>query len=554
MKLIPFFLILFLFLVPSYAEATSCSKYYKGDTETDVSEISVTPKDPQKIPVFGIVAATSTPSIDIISGVAGFLSDRASAMAIDIAEDELFRSLCKETNNAISEYLPRTCQAYKINRSITSQLPTPSLSWLPTPLKEDLRFVPACIYRNKNNGSADGYVLTAAIQAINNGQSTIKVLAGIQDVDEVKNHCTTDDQSSCWLYYPSLLAHAQQSTVESNSNALLCYKFAELLPQSNAPHIDPACANKKADYERIANRLNKFKTDIEMYKNPDLSNEARKYLAANFLTDLTAYFSLANLDDSWIPKTSRTDMKNWLALLQTYAAKDYEQAGLTLMNNLGCQLDQPDPDNKDRHGANNKNDSKLCSSLVLVGSLAQAENTNDVKQILDASVAPADAWRRRSGHTILDLGSVVGFRYEFVRTNSNGINEGSNGYGLSAPVGLSLTMPKQDIRIIPNFLPDGAYGVMVPIMDFGGALTYSKSQQSGTTTVTSQQSWRSVIAPGIMVRWQPDHYPLVVLAGCEWSPAVRQATFADGTQQDISGKRCMISVGMDLLLFPLISQ
>src|ERR1017187_2074331 len=98
MKKILCLLVAYIIIFPAYADAITddCSK--SGGLPIS---ITIAPKTPALIPaeVHGPLQEKLTavdigslpPSQDIILGIAGFLSDRASAMAVDLAEDELFR-------------------------------------------------------------------------------------------------------------------------------------------------------------------------------------------------------------------------------------------------------------------------------------------------------------------------------------------------------------------------------------------------------------------------------------------------------------------------------
>lgn len=577
MKIIINFLAITLIAYSGYVEAISDKDCSKSDNK--IINITVSPKRPQLITNIDAKGNINYGSSELLSyknnntpvdpffGIPGFLYDEATAMAIDLVEQEFVNSLC-DSNNVVSSFLPRTCKYYKVNNNFNSMSQTPNLSWIPAQIKEDLKYVPACIYRNAHpnsdqtdTGSLDGYVLTEALAAINDGNSIIQVIAGIQDQLESKSKCSKSIEPGCWLYYSSVLAHAQQSQTDKDivdennkkidDGKLLCLKFKSFFKVNIDDKLN--CETKNADFSLLSRLILKFDKYGSKYNDPSLTEDARRYLASNFITDITSYFSKSGLSIfGWSDEqmNEQIALNKWLALFGNYSKNNYEQAALILMNDIGCVLNQDDKKNPNGHGIDNKNDTNLCGTLVFIGSVAQAKNSDDIKKLLEETFDPIHAWRRRSSQTIVDFGSVVGIQDEQIRTNSNGTDITTHGYGISAPVGFSVTTPVKDFCLLPN----GIYGLMFPLLDFGSVLTYSESQQSASTTVSSQQSWKSVIAPGVFLRWQPISAPIVLLVGYEWSNAVSQYTLADGSQHDVGGRKLMISMGIDLSLLPIISH
>ncbi len=511
------------------------------------------------------------------AGLASFLEDRFSQMAVDLAETRILDSMC-DPSNQLSKYFTNTCNANKVYQNLNSQIGGTSLGWLPSTLLNDLKIVPACLYKNRHYEVAypgagfELYVLGKAISDIHNGIASPMVeLARIQNAsykvilktDKGKVYWVNPaplagkatsicrDDQPCWLFDLSVMANSllQASTANpANDAGTVCSKFVsaindDVFIKTNS-HL--SCPTQvPAEYYQLELLLTSLNSGVVKLKSATSDQEkltAEKEILTSvvgFVRTTQAIIGNGITDNTKLDEFHKwvAQFEGWLPLWLDARTNNYAQFGLDLMSGLGCRLSSSSSDSANI----DPSDATVCQAISIAASLSQAKSGAEVKNLLVADALPSNAWALRSHKFMFDIGALVGGRYEVVHTESNNVATITNGVGVFAPVGFDLTWPGKGI----------ALGLMVPLIDVGDLISYQVQSQQSTSTVQPSTSMNSIISPGLIVRVQAAASPVVWFGGVEYSNSVRVTTLPSGAQQELSGFRAVFGVSLDMPLFLL---
>jgi hypothetical protein len=192
---------------------------------------------------------------------------------------------------------------------------------------------------------------------------------------------------------------------------------------------------------------------------------------------------------------------------------------------------------------------------ALVGSLADARNSEDVTRVLEESAAPVGSWReyrrRTAGFIAGHLGVGGGGELVFAE------NRGGGGYVSPVlQVGFEVGTPIGRSGC--------TFNLMVPVIDLGTLATARIGQDlkpSGSSGADGQAvsggvDFSAVFAPGLFVGFGLGNSPFVLMAGAQVSPAARQyfacaAGMTCATTESEPAVRIMGYLGIDLPAFPI---
>ncbi|WP_160710859.1 prefoldin subunit [Chitinophaga solisilvae] len=147
----------------------------------------------------------------------------------------------------------------------------------------------------------------------------------------------------------------------------------------------------------------------------------------------------------------------------------------------------------------------LIEYTNLLVSLGEAENAEQVKQLLNATALPSGSSRIKK-KTIYNL-AVNGYVGWFMRSEDNTGGDGfTNTYGITAPVGLSLST---------GFGKAGSASLFTGIIDVGAVVRYKLDEQG---KYQQNVSIGNILSPSVqLVYGFPWYLPFSLGLGCQWS-------------------------------------
>jgi hypothetical protein len=200
---------------------------------------------------------------------------------------------------------------------------------------------------------------------------------------------------------------------------------------------------------------------------------------------------------------------------------------------------------------------QLVTFAALASALAEARNRNEVNEAFEAAASPVGGWQaNRYGDGSVSISAFPGIvgGWEAVaprKGQPKRVGKTEKSIGVSLPVGINAQLRLHDTKpgsISRCRIQICGLGVFLPMLDLGALLDY---RISGDDAVASEPNAKikQVFAPGVYVNFAFTRtFPINVLAGAQFMPALRKVTVAE-TTEDHSVIRVGFGVGMDLQLF-----
>jgi hypothetical protein len=181
--------------------------------------------------------------------------------------------------------------------------------------------------------------------------------------------------------------------------------------------------------------------------------------------------------------------------------------------------------------------------------LASAKTAGDVQTVLDTVSSPVGAWRMKRVKPMVSIGGLVGLggAYELAMpgTSTSVSNTNAQGFVTSvfAPVGFDFSWP----------VDASTLGFFVSVLDLGDLVgaRVASGDGSGVKSTSQNASIEQVFAPGFYLRAGLLRSPLVLSAGINWAPDLRQLTLTDGEVVNANAVRAGLQLSVDLTMFPL---
>jgi hypothetical protein len=192
--------------------------------------------------------------------------------------------------------------------------------------------------------------------------------------------------------------------------------------------------------------------------------------------------------------------------------------------------------------------------LPMFGELAQAQDAEQVEEIMQAVAAPVGSWRakRGRGKQTLSVNGYVGLSGGSEWLHAAGVPSSSSlRGGLFGPVGLEWSW---------GICTGSSLGVLVSVLDLGAFVDVRAGSEtdvkgSGAGSVTVQQDARvgfsQVLSPGIAALWGIPDLPVVLGFGAWMTPKLRRVTFiGTETTEEVTAIRAGVFAAIDVTLFP----
>lgn len=188
---------------------------------------------------------------------------------------------------------------------------------------------------------------------------------------------------------------------------------------------------------------------------------------------------------------------------------------------------------------------------TLIANVASAENSDEVKAAIEASVLPVGSSRtKRHSNWSLTANSFVGAfgGQAFYKESSNGTTEKKSitTFGITAPIGISISKGFINGKNSPSSL-----GFMLQVFDLGALVNfYVKEGDGASLPENSKIQLGDIIAPGGLLAYSIGDTPFTLLAGVQYVPNLNRmdALSTNDTFRPVSW-RVHAGIAIDIPLF-----
>lgn len=173
-----------------------------------------------------------------------------------------------------------------------------------------------------------------------------------------------------------------------------------------------------------------------------------------------------------------------------------------------------------------------------MASVVQAQNSDDVKNAIEAVVLPAGSYRiKRENQFNISLNAYVGFfgGYESLYGNQPFLNFNMNSYGITAPIGINFSK---------GF--GGSISGFVSIIDLG-AITSFRFGDDSTKKIPTVQL-KNIFSPGIFFSYGVPALPLSFNFGIQIGPNLRTVNSSQNSYNSDIYWRTSFSICVDIPL------
>ncbi|MEL6390495.1 MAG: hypothetical protein AAFQ02_10050, partial [Bacteroidota bacterium] len=184
--------------------------------------------------------------------------------------------------------------------------------------------------------------------------------------------------------------------------------------------------------------------------------------------------------------------------------------------------------------------SRLLKYGTFVANILEAEDSDDVAEVLDQAALPVGSWRiKRNSNLNVSINSYLGVEYSWF----HGQGERQNGLGVSAPVGVTVSgTPCNGLNL----------GGHLSLLDLGAITSFRFNNDSSEV---ADIFLKEIIAPGAFFAFSlPGLGPLTIYTGYQWSPLLRSAAIEENEVAIDRVGRWQIAATVDIPLFNLFNQ
>jgi hypothetical protein len=207
---------------------------------------------------------------------------------------------------------------------------------------------------------------------------------------------------------------------------------------------------------------------------------------------------------------------------------------------------------------------------------ATRADSKKLRKIIESYAMPAQSYKRKRNSWIsVDLNAYVGayYGYENIsRTMDQPAQRGGRVYGLSAPIGISIskTITRKAIatgdRLNGRGITSFKFGnrvryktksnltLALSAVDLGAVVSYRITNMD--STLPQQIKWQQLVSPGVQLQYGLPSTPLVLAIGMQYTPALRkfEDNAAKSMQRQYNAVRFSTGIYFDIPLFNLWSK
>ena len=152
---------------------------------------------------------------------------------------------------------------------------------------------------------------------------------------------------------------------------------------------------------------------------------------------------------------------------------------------------------------------------TLIGNVANAQSSDEVKAAIEASVLPVGSSRiKRYAKFSIGLNAFVGAYYgNAYYKDSNGLNN-INSFGITAPIGISMVWGTR------NFIgKSNAIGLNIQLIDLGSLVNFYYTKGDGAQLPAGTKiQLGDILAPGATVSYSLFNSPFSIMGGVQYVP------------------------------------
>lgn len=197
--------------------------------------------------------------------------------------------------------------------------------------------------------------------------------------------------------------------------------------------------------------------------------------------------------------------------------------------------------------------SKFSTYGTLIANVATAQNSDEVKAAIEASVLPVGSSRiKRNSNWSITANAFVGGFYgrAFYKQEVNGLLEkrSVDTFGITAPMGISFS--KGNLKV---FKQNSALGINLQLIDLGCLVNFYMQEGDGASLPRDTKiQLGDIIAPGGSISYSIGDTPFTLLGGVQYVPNLsRMEVIPTNTDFKPLTWRMHIGVAIDIPLFNL---
>ncbi|MFI5162686.1 MAG: hypothetical protein ACHQHN_15510 [Sphingobacteriales bacterium] len=200
------------------------------------------------------------------------------------------------------------------------------------------------------------------------------------------------------------------------------------------------------------------------------------------------------------------------------------------------------------------NTQKVISDLMkygtFVASVAQAQNSDDVENAIEATVLPpGSASIKRETNFNIAINGFIGAGYGTEYLPALKTNKWGSVLGVTAPVGVAFSWG--DIWGDEKLIPDGkgkttggkSFSIFVSLIDVGALASYRL--QNDSSSVSSQIKLQNIVSPGLFFYYGFGKMPISLGLGAQYGPQLR--SISSGGVADVQ-QNYYIKIGASLVV------
>ena len=189
---------------------------------------------------------------------------------------------------------------------------------------------------------------------------------------------------------------------------------------------------------------------------------------------------------------------------------------------------------------------------TLIGNVANAQTSDEVKAAIEASVLPVGSSRiKRHSRYSISLNAYVGAFYGqgFYKEEIGGIleNKTVQTFGITAPIGISFNMGSLGFR------EKSALSLTMQVIDLGALVNfYAKNGDGASLPANTKIQLGDILAPGAQLSYSLGDSPFSLIAGVQYVPNLSRMTeISTNTNFTPIAYRAQFGLVIDIPLFNL---
>jgi hypothetical protein len=194
---------------------------------------------------------------------------------------------------------------------------------------------------------------------------------------------------------------------------------------------------------------------------------------------------------------------------------------------------------------------------TFMATIVQAKSSADVAKAIEAAALPTGSARiKRESIFNVSLNSYIGpfFGYEQIRGfDTSGFKV--NAFGITAPVGIAISLGKQKAAVIPSFKSfkgHWSWSLFVSVVDLGAIAAFRIKDDSTSQVPTIQL--QDIISPGLFLSFGIPKCPISVNLGVQMGPNLRAVSYNGNSYSNSIYLRYSMSVVVDIPIFNFYSK